>query len=195
MSFGKPAASFSDIYLATLTFAFFLTLTFLISLPSSSFSQETSGKLELQRHLILITKNTIVLEKEINALREKSITKENLQKIIEFYLSYGVQSRVCEEISTLIGSRLKNLLFKYFKGTSPDLNFLKVHFDNLGANSLHLMVVIHVNGIYADRHEQNRRKIQKALAQLCNTNNLTIPFNQLTINMADGAQGSNLPLG
>ena len=57
------------------------------------------------------------------------------------------------------------------------------------------MVVIHANGKCANRHEENRKEIQKALVQICNTNNLTIPFNQLTINIADGAQGSNPPLG
>ena len=85
---------------------------------------------------------------------------------------------------------------KYFEGISPDFNFLEVRFDNLGASSLNLMVVIHANGKCAtNRHEENRKEILKALVQICNTNNLTIPFNRLTINMADGAQGSNLPLG
>lgn len=114
---------------------------------------------------------------------------------IEFGLDYGVQSRICEEIPTLIESGLKNLLSKYFEGTAPDFNFIEVRFDNPGASSLNLMVVIHVDGKCADRHEENRREIQKALVQICNTNNLTIPFNQLTINMADGAQGSNPPRG
>ena len=84
---------------------------------------------------------------------------------------------------------------KYFEGISPDFNFLEVRFDNPGASSLNLMVVIHANGKCANRHKENRKEIQKALVQICNTNNLTIPFNQLTINMADGAQGSNPPLG
>jgi hypothetical protein len=114
---------------------------------------------------------------------------------IEFGLDYGMQDKICEEIPTLIESGLKNLLSQYFEGASPDFNFLEVRFDNPGASSLNLMVIIHVDGKCADRHEENRREIQKALVQICNTNNLTIPFNQLTINMADGAQGSNPPLG
>ena len=114
---------------------------------------------------------------------------------IEFGLDYGVQDRICDEIPTLIESGLKNQLSKYFEGGSPDFNFLEVCFDNPGANSLNLMVVIHVNGKCAEHHEEYRREIQTALVQICNTNNLTIPFNQLTINMADGAQGSNPPRG
>ena len=130
MSFAKLASFFSDIYLAFLTFAFFLILTLFISLPSSSFSQGTSDKLEFQQYLVLITKKTIVFEKEVHDLREKSRTKENLQRIIELGLDYGAQSRICEEIPTLIGSGLKNLLFKFFEGTSYDFNFLEVRFDN-----------------------------------------------------------------
>ena len=195
MSFAKLASFFSDIYLAFPTFLFFLILTLFISLPSSSFSQGTSDKLEFQQHLVLITKKTIVFEKEVHDLREKSRTKENLQRIIELGLDHGVQSRICEEIKTLIGSGLKNLLFKFFEGTSSDFNFLEVRFDNPGASSLNLMVVIHLNGKCPDPHEENRREIQMGLVQFCNTNNLTTPFNQLTINMADGAQDSNPPLG
>jgi hypothetical protein len=104
---------------------------------------------------------------------------------IEFGLDYKVQDRICEEIPTLIENGLKNLLTKFFEGPSPDFNFLEVRFDNPGPSSLNLMVIIHADGKCADRHEENRREIQTALVQTCNDNNLTIPFSQLTINMAD----------
>ena len=112
---------------------------------------------------------------------------------IEFGLEYGVQNRICEEIPRLIENGLKNHLSQFFEGHSPDFNFLEVRFDNPGASSLNLMVIIHVDGKCAEHHEENRRKIQTALVQICNDNNLTIPFNQLTINMADGAKRSNPP--
>ena len=114
---------------------------------------------------------------------------------IEFGLDYGVQSRICEEIPALIENGLKDSLAKFFEGPSPDFNFLEVRFDNPGASSLNLMIIIHADGKCADRHEENRREIQTALVQICNTNNLKIPFNQMTINMADGVQGSNSPFG
>ncbi len=107
---------------------------------------------------------------------------------IEFGLDYEVQNQICEEIPTLIKNGLKNLLSKFFEGTSPDFNFLEVRFDNPGPSSLNLMVIIHADGKSADHHEENRRKIQTALVHICNDNNLTIPFSQLTINMAN--QGS-----
>jgi small-conductance mechanosensitive channel len=112
---------------------------------------------------------------------------------IEFGLDYEVQSRICEEIPKLFEDGLKRVLNNYFEGPSPDFNFIEVRFDNPGSSALNLMVIIHVDGKCADRHEENRREIQTALVQISNENNLTIPFSQLTINMADGVQGTNLP--
>ncbi len=79
MSFWKLSAFLSNLHFSRLAFISFFILS--VSLPVSSFSEETN--LKLQRHLILIIKKTIVLEKEIDALRKKSETKENLQKIID----------------------------------------------------------------------------------------------------------------
>ena len=112
---------------------------------------------------------------------------------IEFGLDYEVQNRICDEIPRLFENRLKNILSNFFDGPSPDFSFLEVRFDNPGPSALNLMIVIHADGKCADRHEENRREIQTALVQISNENNLKIPFSQLTINMADGIQGSKLP--
>jgi hypothetical protein len=103
---------------------------------------------------------------------------------IELGLDYKVQNRIGEEIPTLIENGLKNILAKYFTGDSPDLTFLEVRFDNPAASSLNLMIIVHADGKCAERYEENRREIQTALIQICNENNLTIPFSQLTVNMA-----------
>jgi len=47
------------------------------------------------------------------------------------------------------------------------------------------MIMFHANGKCADRYEENRREIQTTLVQICNESNLTIPFSQLTVNMAE----------
>ncbi|MBT6716434.1 MAG: hypothetical protein HOB18_02180 [Nitrospina sp.] len=107
---------------------------------------------------------------------------------IEFGLDYKIQDRICKEIPTIIENGLKNILAKYFEGGSPDFNFLEVRFDNPAASSLNLMIIIHADGKCADRYEENKREIQTALVQICNKNNLTIPFSQLTINMAENSQ-------
>jgi hypothetical protein len=103
-------------------------------------------------------------------------------------LDYKIQDRICKEIPTIIENGLKNILAKYFEGGSPDFNFLEVRFDNPAASSLNLMIIIHADGKCADRYEENKREIQTALVQICNKNNLTIPFSQLTINMAENSQ-------
>ncbi|MZH04481.1 MAG: hypothetical protein F3743_03650 [Nitrospinae bacterium] len=102
---------------------------------------------------------------------------------IEFGLDYKIQDRICEEIPAIFENGLKNILFKYFEGDTPDFNFMEVRFDNPAASSLNLMIIIHANGKCAERYEENQREIQTALVQICNENKLTIPFSQLTINM------------
>lgn len=104
---------------------------------------------------------------------------------IEFGLDYKIQDRICEEIPKIFENGLKNSLAKYFEGDSPDFKFLEVRFDSAATSSLNLMIVIHADGKCADRYEENRREIQTALVQISNENNLTIPFSQLTINMAE----------
>jgi hypothetical protein len=112
---------------------------------------------------------------------------------IEFGLDYEVHNRICEEIPTIFESGLKNILSKFFIGLSPDFSFLEVQFDNPGSSSLNLAIIIHVDGKCAARHEEIRREIQTALVQVSNENNLKIPFNQLTIHMADKTQYIDLP--
>ncbi|MFT4578181.1 MAG: hypothetical protein ACI8PD_001755 [Nitrospinales bacterium] len=104
---------------------------------------------------------------------------------IELGLDYKVQDRIDEEIPRLIENGLKNILAKFFTGDSPDFSFLEVRFDHPAASSLNLIVIIHAEGKCADHYEENRREIQTALVRICNENNLTIPFSQLTINMAE----------
>lgn len=103
---------------------------------------------------------------------------------IEFGLDYKIQDRICEEIPKIFENGLKNILSKYFEGNSPDFNFLEVRFDNPAASSLNLMIIVHADGKCAERYEENRREIQTALVKISNENNLTIPFSQLTVNMA-----------
>jgi hypothetical protein len=47
------------------------------------------------------------------------------------------------------------------------------------------MIIIHADEKCTYRYEENRREIQTALIRICNKNNLSIPFSQLTINMAE----------
>ncbi|MFQ5449742.1 MAG: hypothetical protein ACE5E9_03895 [Nitrospinaceae bacterium] len=107
---------------------------------------------------------------------------------IQFGLDYDVQSRVCGDIPMLFEEGLRNHLRKHFEGDSPDFTFLEVSFDHAGASALNLMVVVHAAGRCAGRYEEYQREIQAALVKICNENQLVIPFNRLTINLANGGK-------
>ena len=80
---------------------------------------------------------------------------------------------------------MKNILAKFFTGASPDFTFLEVRFDNPAASSLNLMIIIHADEKCTDRYEEDRRESQTALIRIYKENNLSIPFSQLTISMAE----------
>jgi hypothetical protein len=102
---------------------------------------------------------------------------------IEFGLDYGVQEKVCEEIPQLFDKGLREKLSSHFAGDAPDFNFMEVKFDNAGASSLNLMILVHVDGRCAEYYEEYQREIQSTLVSLCNENKLVIPFNRLTVDL------------
>ena len=80
---------------------------------------------------------------------------------------------------------MKNILAKFFTGASPDFTFLEVLCNKSAASLLNLMIIMHADGKCDDPFEENQREIHTALIRICNQNILSIPFNQLTINMAE----------
>lgn len=104
---------------------------------------------------------------------------------IEFRLDYSVQSKVCEQIPALFQEQLRKLLHHHLVGTSPHFTSLKVMFDHAGASSLKLVVLIDVDGSCAHLKGSNQREIQAALVKICNENNLVIPFEKLTVSLAE----------
>lgn len=150
---------------------------------------ETYGKVENQ------TMEQVVLSLKGGALKYYSAAEflnqapvnisEGFRYAIEFGLDYGVQSRVCDELPSLFEEGIKRRLAHHFQDEEPDFTYLEVSFDHAGSSSLNLIIIIHVEGRCADRHEENQREIQTALVMICNENGLVIPFNRLTINLAD----------
>ncbi len=104
---------------------------------------------------------------------------------LQFGLDYGIQSRICDEIPKLFEDAIKNHLKHHFEGGSPDFNHLEVSFDSAGASSLNLRVIVHVDGRCAEFYEEYQRELQTTLVRICNENDLVIPFNQLTVSLAD----------
>ncbi len=102
-----------------------------------------------------------------------------------FGLDYEVQDRICDEIPKIFADGLEKHLSHHFQDGSPDFTHLEVTFDNAGASSLNLKIVVHVEGRCADLYEEIFREIQTTLVRICNENGLRIPFTQLTVNLAD----------
>jgi hypothetical protein len=104
---------------------------------------------------------------------------------IEFGLDYGVQSRICDEIPKLFEKGLWTHLERHYQEDSPDFTFTKVSFDNAGSSALNLKILVDVDGRCAESYEDIERDIQTTLVRICNENNLTIPFNQLTVTLPE----------
>lgn len=102
-----------------------------------------------------------------------------------FGLDYRSQNRVCDDIPRIFEEGLRRYLSEHFQNESPDFTNMKVQLDNAGASSLELAILFDVAGKCAEMYEDYKRKINGALVQICNENNLTIPFNQLTVNFSE----------
>lgn len=107
---------------------------------------------------------------------------------IAFGLDYKVQSRICEEIPELFDNELRRLLQNHFQ---KSFLHMKVQFSDAGLNSLKLAILIDVDGNRAEQYEDYPREINSALIRICNENNLTIPFNQLTVSFPDNSLMTN----
>lgn len=105
--------------------------------------------------------------------------------ITEFGLDYGIQSRICDEIPKLFREGLRTHLAEHFEKDPPDFLDVKVHFDNAGASSLNLLIVVKVDGRCAEDYYPFKWAISKTLVRICNENNLVIPFSQVTVSLAD----------
>ncbi len=105
--------------------------------------------------------------------------------VVKFGLDYGVQSRICDEIPKMFKEGLNNYLQNYFEKEPQEITSIKVHFDEAGASSLNLIILVNVNGAYADDYYPLKWKISKTLVQICNENDLVIPFTQLTVSLSD----------
>jgi hypothetical protein len=109
-----------------------------------------------------------------------------------FSLDYAVQQRICNEIPQLFQNGLKRLLKDYIECNPQKLTSILVQFDNAGISSLNLIVVAEFDGHCADEYFFYRREIHRALVEICNENNLKIPFQQITLNLAEGMKAPGI---
>ncbi len=105
--------------------------------------------------------------------------------VIHFGLDYGIQSRICDDIPLMFEEGLKKHLAHHFEKDSPELLGIRVYFDNAGASSLNLLIIVEVDGKGAGDYYSFQRDVNSTLVKICNENELVIPFNQLTVSLSD----------
>ena len=110
---------------------------------------------------------------------------KGFRHVIKFGFDYGVQSRICDEIPKMFEAGLKKYLKKYYEKEPPAITSLHAYFDEAGASSLNLIFLVTIDGAYADDYYPLKWKITKSLVQICNDNDLVIPFTQLTVSLSD----------
>jgi small-conductance mechanosensitive channel len=120
---------------------------------------------------------------------------KNFKIVVRFGLDYGVQNDICEKIPALFEEGLKKNLQKYYSSEPPAILSLNVNFEEAAASSLNLIIVAAFHGKYAEDYYPLKWEINKIMVQICNENNFTIPFTQLTVSLPEGAKeiipGSN----
>ncbi len=109
----------------------------------------------------------------------------NYKIIAKFGMDYGVQEDICEKIPKLFEEGLIKNLHEFYSKTPPAIMALDVYFEEAAASSLNLIVVAEVNGKYAEDYYIIKWEINKIMVQICNENNFTIPFTQLTVTLPE----------
>lgn len=150
-------------------------------------SDDTYGKVLSQTPEQVILENLgsrkYYLSPEFLTLKPKNLSSGFTLRI-KFGLDYGVQSRICHELPDLFLSGLEKNTQDLQDSKPPVFDFLKVQFADPGASSLNLVVIAGVNGAYGDDYYSLQRKINTIMVQICNENDLVIPFNQMTLSLS-----------
>jgi hypothetical protein len=101
--------------------------------------------------------------------------------VSKFGLDYGIQSRICDEIPKIFEERLKTHYKEKMEKDPPDIISVHVNFESAGASSLNIIAVVKMSGDCAEDFYPLKWELNKFLVQICNENQLVIPFTQLTV--------------
>lgn len=100
-------------------------------------------------------------------------------------IDYRHQATATTEIRTTLEdfftSRLKDSRY------GAHLNHCSVEFDEAAASSLNFLILASFSGAAADAYFPIRRLLQHLAVDACNANEWTIPFNQMTVHLANGS--------
>jgi len=155
-------------------------------------SDGTYGKIEhqtMEQVVIMLKGNSLKYYTTADFLNLAPLNISNgFRYDIKFGLDFNIQSRICDEIPQLFKDGLKQRLQHHLQSDSPDFIHYEVTFHSAGNSSLDLRILFDVDGRCAGLHDIIEREIHTALVSICNDNNLTIPFNQLSVTLSEDSK-------
>lgn len=99
-----------------------------------------------------------------------------------FGVDYSLQSICLDEVPQKMQTAVQEYLEKANIGTK-NIN-ARVEFKEAGASSLDYLIIVNISSDASDQYYRVGRYIQQACVEVCNKENWTIPFPQMTISRA-----------
>lgn len=104
---------------------------------------------------------------------------------VTFGLDYGIQSQITGEVMTTMQQSLQEKMSA--SDFSEHLQSCAVEFQDAGASSLDLALILMFDGDASAKYLKLERLIKTFAVDICNEQGWSIPFSQLTVHMADQA--------
>ncbi|MCT4642665.1 MAG: hypothetical protein N4A33_10265 [Bacteriovoracaceae bacterium] len=102
---------------------------------------------------------------------------------IIFGIDYDHQDKTLKEILPMFKKEFSLKLETILPGMKDDFKELTLEFSAAGANSLDYRFFLRVDGKLASQKQFLERRVQSVFVEICNEQNLVIPFSQLRVHM------------
>ncbi len=107
---------------------------------------------------------------------------------IKFGLDYSHQNIITSEVLKVFETELKQAFEVELSADAPKFKSLQVDFDQAADSSLNLLIQIVLTGQFAAQKRSVTRQVNRCLVDISNKYGYVIPFNQLTLHMANSAK-------
>ncbi|MCK5073196.1 MAG: hypothetical protein KAQ98_07190 [Bacteriovoracaceae bacterium] len=101
-----------------------------------------------------------------------------------FGLDYGIQKDILKATIPVFQSKFREKFLSDGK-FSGKISDVVCEFDSAGAHSLNLWVKVDCDALLAGNYQKIKRCMSECFVEICNEENLSIPFEQLTIHKAN----------
>jgi hypothetical protein len=101
-----------------------------------------------------------------------------------FGVDYDHQEVITTDLAMLFKTEFPAKIDEYLSGIKDDFKDLNIEFHSAGDNSLNYRFFLRCNGNIASQKNFIERRIQTIFVEICNDNDLTIPFSQVRVHMS-----------